>query len=202
MSTFSIFPGKFLLLRIISGKLKGRKLQTLKGLTTRPTLEKTRETIFNILQSRFKLELYEVFDLFAGSGALGLEAYSRGASRVFFIETDRRCYKNLKSNIETLSLTNYCSIFLNDATEWIRSHQWSSKPKLFLLDPPYKSDLAQKVIHTLSQREQNLDRSIIVLETEKEKQMLYPQHFQLIKQKIFGKTRIDFIEILSKSDLW
>jgi len=195
LNIFNIFPGKSALLRIVSGKLKGRKLRTLKGMTTRPTLEKTRETIFNILQSRFKLETFEAFDLFAGSGALGFEAYSRGVSRVHFLEIDRQCYDILKTNIQTLSLNDHCSIFLNDATKWIVNRRWDSRPKLFLLDPPYKSDLAQKTIHALSQIEQMQGQSVIMLETEREKQMVYPEHFQLIRQKIFGKTRIDFIEI-------
>ncbi len=188
------------MLRIISGKLRGRKLRTLKGTNTRPTLEKTRETIFNILQSRFKLESYEAFDLFAGSGALGFEAYSRGATRVQFLETDRHCVKNLKSNIQDLSLTSHCSISLKDATQWIKSGRWSGRPKLFLMDPPYQSDLAQKVIQTLGQEKLMPAHSVIVLETEKDKPINYPEHFELIKQKIIGKTRIDFIEILLRGE--
>jgi 16S rRNA (guanine966-N2)-methyltransferase len=199
-SIFNTFHGNAHLVRIISGKLKGRKLKTLKGTTTRPTLAKTRETIFNILQSRFELEAYEAFDLFAGSGALGFEAYSRGAARVQFLETDRQCYKVLKSNIQSLLLTDHCSISLKDATQWVKGGKWSGGPKkLFLLDPPYKSELAQKIIHTLGQVILMPAQSVIVLETEKDKQMDYPELFQLIKQKVIGKTRIDFIEIISQS---
>ena len=194
---FNTSPGKIGLLRIVSGKLKGRRLPILKGQTTRPTLEKTRETIFNILQSRFRLDAFEAFDLFAGSGALGFEAYSRGVSKVHFLETDRRCYQIIQSNILRLSLADHCSISLNDATQWIKGVIWTGGPKLFLLDPPYKSDLAQNILHTLARTSQIPAQSIIVLETEKDKQFEYPTHFQLIKQKKTGKTRIDFIEILS-----
>ena len=156
--------------------------------------------MFNILQSRFDLETFEVFDLFAGSGALGFEAYSRGASRVEFIETDRQCIKILKSNIQDLTLASHCSISLKDATQWIKRGRWSDDPKLFLLDPPYKSDLAQIIIQTLGQDKSIPVHSVIILETEKDKQINYPEHFQLIKQKIIGKTRIDFTEILFQSE--
>jgi len=144
--------------------------------------------------------MFEAFDLFAGSGALGFEAYSRGVARVQFLETDRQCFKVLKSNIQDLLLTNHCSIFLKDATHWVKSGRWSGRPKLFLLDPPYKSDLAQNIIQTLGQETLMPAHSVIVLETEKDKQIDFPDHFQLIKQKIIGKTRIDFIEILSQSE--
>jgi len=186
------------LLRIISGKLKGRKLRTLKGQSTRPTLEKTRETIFNILQSRLDLTRYEAYDLFAGSGALGFEAFSRGADQVTFIENNRASYTLLKSNIDSLSLSNHCSTTFIDAIRWIKSANWTGKSKLFLLDPPYQSDLLQSVINELGRSPDIPENSAIVLETEKQKEISYPDHFQLFRQKMFGKTRIDFIEIRSQ----
>ncbi len=191
----NIFLGNSALLRIISGKLKGRKLQTLKGLTTRPTLEKTRETIFNILQSHYDLSSFEAVDLFAGSGALGFESYSRGVKNVTFIEIDRSCQKLLKSNVEHLLLAKYCSIIMIDAKRWLKRVQWIGDPQLFLLDPPYQSDLAQAVVDILACDTRIPALSIIVLETEKEKEMIYPKHFQLFRKKVIGKTRIDFIEI-------
>lgn len=189
------FPGNNTLLRIISGKLRGRKLKTLKGSHTRPTLEKTRETIFNILQSRCNLVLFEAIDLFAGSGALGFEAYSRGVKRVVFIDNDRSCQTLLKTNVDQLSLAGHCSIILIDAKRWLKEVKWAGDPVLFFLDPPYKSDLAQAAVDILGQDTGVPIESIIVIETEKGKALDYPEHFQLFRQKFFGKTRIDFIEI-------
>ncbi len=157
--------------------------------------------MFNILQSRFEMEAFEAFDLFAGSGALGFEAFSRGVESVHFFEIDRQCHKVLKSNIQNLLLTDHCSISLKDATQWAKSNKWSGGPKLFLLDPPYNSDLAQKIICTLGQAKSIPEFSVIALETEKDKKLIYPEHFHLGKQQIIGKTRIDFIEIILQTEI-
>lgn len=195
LSTFNTFPGEFDLLRIVSGKLRGRKLRTRKGQTARPTLEKTRESIFNILQSRCNLTEYEALDLFAGSGALGFEAFSRGAARVVFTEIDRAWFALLRSNIQLLSLGDHCSASMTDALRWLQKTSLTGPPKLFLLDPPYRSDLAQKTLDLLGGRNDVPEDSIIVLETTREKELVYPDRIRIFRQKIFGGTRVDFAGI-------
>lgn len=200
LNTYNTSPGKTGLLRIVSGKFRGRKLRTIKGQSTRPTLDKTRETIFNILQSHCDLSSYEAFDLFAGSGALGFEALSRGAERVVFTEINRACISLLKSNIQTLSIEKQCAVYSTDAVKWIGRSRWAGGPKLFLLDPPYQSNLAQKVVDLLGRCDTIPGGSIIVLETLKEKSIAYADHFQPFRQKILGKTRVDFLEIETPAD--
>lgn len=188
------------MLRIISGKLRGRKLKTLKGKTARPTLEKTREAIFNILQNRYDLGRFEACDLFAGSGALGFEAFSRGVKKIIFTDIERSCVTLLKSNIQLLGLERDCSVTLTHALSWIKKTDWSASSKLFLLDPPYQSDLAQSTIDLLGQSSLIPTDHVIVLETEKNKEILYPEGFELVKQKQFGITRLDFVEVTRQTD--
>lgn len=187
------------MLKITSGKLKGRKLLTARGIVARPTLEKTRAAIFDTLQSRFCLKHYVVYDLFAGSGALGLEAFSRGASKARFFESDRRTFVLLLKNIKNLSLENWCEVLFEDAIKWLKRQTWDITPKLFLLDPPYDTTLAQQAIDILSRQKKFLLNSLIVLETEKEHEVRLPNDFFVFRRKQFGKTRLDFIEVQTES---
>ncbi|MCP4753531.1 MAG: 16S rRNA (guanine(966)-N(2))-methyltransferase RsmD [Proteobacteria bacterium] len=188
------------MLRITGGRLKGRKLLTQKGKATRPTLEKTREAIFNTLQSRYDLERYEAYDLFAGSGALGFEAFSRGASGTIFIETNKKNRSLILANIKDLSLEKHCRVLLEDAVRWLKRQKWSGEPKLFLIDPPYESRLAQQTVDSLASRDDIPVQSLMVLETARDWQVAYPDNFSVFSQKQFGKTRLDFIEIQSASE--
>jgi len=183
------------LLRIISGRLKGKKLKTPKGSQTRPTLEKTRDALYNVLQSRYPLEAYEAFDLFSGSGALGFEAYSRGAQKVFFFENNRQGYRQLRQNVALLSLESCCTVYNTDTIQWLKNQSWQGGPKLFLLDPPYQTELAQKTIDIIASKGKSLAESLLVIETEINVAFDYPVFFHLFQQKIFGKTRLDFFEI-------
>ena len=100
-------------LRIVSGKFKGRVLQSPKGLKTRPTQESLREAIFNICQG--SIVGAAVLDLFAGSGAIGFEALSRGASHVTFVEKDHAAIASIRKNIELLEVVHQASLFPQDA---------------------------------------------------------------------------------------
>ena len=185
------------MLRIISGKYKGYKLAAPKGAGTRPTLEKTREIIFDILSSRFKLEAFEAIDLFAGSGALGIEALSRGVCKVLFVEINRSNCRLIQKNIEKLDAMSQCSVWKNDALKWIQLRDWSSFPKLFFLDPPYDSALAQRTVDLITAPQVSLEKSLLVLETNKEKTITYRNNVKLFRQKVVGNTRLDFLMILS-----
>lgn len=184
------------MLKIIGGKLRSRKIKTIQGLETRPTLEKTRGVIFNTLQSRYHLDEYEAYDLFAGSGALGLEAISRGASKAYFLEKNRKAYSLLQKNIKELGVENQCESRCQDATQWLKSHRWNQQQNLFLLDPPYQTAFAQKVIDLLAKQQEQLKESLVVIETGKEITFTIPEGFELFQQKQLAKTRLDFLEIL------
>jgi len=138
-------------MRIIAGEFKGRTIDAPKGRNTRPTTDRIRESLFNWLHHHDDIYLQGavVGDFFAGSGALGLEALSRGAEFAFFCETDRSALQCLKSNIEKLGVTRRVKIFSCDATRLPKAQ----KPcDLLFLDPPYGQGLGEKFLrHAMAQ---------------------------------------------------
>lgn len=124
-------------LRIISGEWRGRKLQAPQGETTRPTSDRTRETLFSMLASRLgSFEGLAVGDFFAGSGALGLEALSRGAASCVFVEQDPPAIRALRANIANLQATTRCDV---RAASVMALGPAKAPLDLILLDPPYDS---------------------------------------------------------------
>jgi 16S rRNA (guanine966-N2)-methyltransferase len=124
-------------MRIIAGEWRGRKLIAPKGEATRPTADRTRETLFNMLTSRLgALEGLKVADLFAGSGALGLEALSRGAEHCLFVEQDRAALDTIRANITALEARSRCEVKAGS----VMALGASAKPyDLILADPPYNT---------------------------------------------------------------
>ncbi|PIS44001.1 MAG: 16S rRNA (guanine(966)-N(2))-methyltransferase RsmD, partial [Ignavibacteria bacterium CG08_land_8_20_14_0_20_37_9] len=123
-------------LRIISGSLKGRMIKAPDSNLTRPTTDKVRETIFNLLHNKIDFDGISVLDFFAGSGALGFESISRGASNVTFIEKNYPIYKNLLENIKSLNLEESCEIVKSDAVQFAK-YTTDKRFNLILADPPF-----------------------------------------------------------------
>lgn len=132
-------------LRITSGYLKGRYINVPKSDLVRPTTERVRETIFNILNNRMSFEGIKVLDMYSGSGALGFECLSRGAIEIHFVEKNSVIYRNLEENIRTLQAEENCTIFKLPAIKFS-----SIKPKveydLILADPPFFKDDIYNVV--------------------------------------------------------
>jgi 16S rRNA (guanine966-N2)-methyltransferase len=121
-------------MRIVSGKWRGRKLVAPAGQSTRPTADRTRETLFSMLASRLgSFEDFRVADLYAGSGALGLEALSRGAAHATFVEIDREALRAIEANVATLGAASRAAIRSMSADSLPKSHPFD----LVLADPPY-----------------------------------------------------------------
>ena len=124
-------------IRIIAGEWRGRKLAAPVGEATRPTADRVRETLFSMLVSRLgSFEDLAVADLFAGSGALGLEALSRGAARCLFVENDASAIRALRANVAALRAQSRCTI---DATSVLALRPAKAPLDLVLLDPPYRT---------------------------------------------------------------
>jgi len=123
-------------LRIISGALKGRMFNAPNSHLTRPTTDRVRETIFNLLNNKIDFEGIRVLDFFAGSGALGFESLSRGAASVTFVEKNFPIYKNLQENIHSLQAEEQCEIAKADAVQYARSSE-GKQFELILADPPF-----------------------------------------------------------------
>lgn len=136
-------------MRIISGELKGRLIKVPDSKLIRPTTDRVRETLFNLLNNRISFDGIKVLDLYAGSGALGLECLSRGAASVDFVERNFVIYKNLSENINSLNLADRCKIY---KMETVKFTSLSSHPSydLILADPPFFKDDIYKVVENIS----------------------------------------------------
>lgn len=131
-------------MKLIAGRFGGHSLKTPSGHQTRPSTARTREALFGLIDARIYLEGAEVLDLFAGTGALGLEAISRGAVLSTFVEEKRQVLDYARENAEKLGVEDKCIFIQGDAVEYVRSY---SGPELDLImaDPPYKLDAMQEM---------------------------------------------------------
>lgn len=125
-------------MRIIAGTYRSRTIVTPKGDATRPTTDRARESLFNILSHSFDLEGIHVLDLFAGSGAFGLEALSRGASHVTFVENDRKALEAITANIKAFDAEKAVSVIRLDVYKWLSGA--SGAYDLVFADPPYDEE--------------------------------------------------------------
>lgn len=131
-------------MRVIAGTHRGRRIAAPPGTGTRPTSDRVREGIFSRLDALGLPSGCIVLDLFAGSGALGIEALSRGATEVTFVENDRRALRSLRSNLETLGLTGRSHVLARDAIEAVERPVIPGAPfTLLFLDPPYRIDKSE-----------------------------------------------------------
>lgn len=129
-------------MRVIAGEARGRRLETREGMEVRPTPERVKEALFNILQ--FQIEGRQVLDLFAGSGQLGLEALSRGAAHAVFVDASRESVEVVKRNIRALGMEGKSSVFQTDFSAFLLRRQ---EPfDIVFLDPPYRSGLLEKAL--------------------------------------------------------
>jgi 16S rRNA (guanine(966)-N(2))-methyltransferase RsmD len=128
-------------MRVIAGKLRSRTLKALPGLDTRPTYDRLKETLFNVITSTGNLEGAIFIDLFAGTGSVGIEALSRGATQVYFVECGRKAVRVIRENLAALQITEGYEILEKRAPEALR--ELSSREvrcRFCFLDPPYKME--------------------------------------------------------------
>jgi 16S rRNA (guanine966-N2)-methyltransferase len=160
-------------MRIIAGKFKGRIVKFPKSNLVRPTTDKNKESIFNYLVHSIDFDGIQVCDIYAGSGSLGLEALSRGASEVHFIEKDFHVSKMLQENISSLDADEQCKIFRMDAIRFSKMSE-HSKYDLILADPPFFKDDIYLVIKNILLNDFLNEEGIILVErsiqTQKEDQ--------------------------------
>jgi 16S rRNA (guanine966-N2)-methyltransferase len=179
-------------MRIIAGKFRSRKLLSPLPTITRPTADRARESIFNIINSLngFKLEDATVLDVFAGSGGLGLEALSRGAAHVTFLEKNPHALTILKQNIACLGVSSQCSVVVGDAT---RPPEASHPVNLVFLDPPYDQAIEEPCLTALHNRSWINAETLIILETSAKRALNLPTNTALIDQRRYGAALISFL---------
>ncbi|BDF66919.1 rRNA methyltransferase [Oscillospiraceae bacterium] len=152
-------------MRVITGTARGRKLKELPGLDTRPTTDKVKESIFNIVQ--FDVEGRRVLDLFAGTGQLGIEALSRGAERCVFVDASKEAARIIKENVSLTGFADRARVTQGDAMSFLTSCR--EKFGLAFLDPPYASDLLDQALERMAAIDIMTENGIIVCESALEK---------------------------------
>jgi len=150
-------------MRIIAGEWRGRKLVAPKGEVTRPTADRTRETLFSMLASRLgTFEGLRVADMFAGSGALGIEALSRGAAHCLFVENDRSAMNVIRENLASLDATNRAAF---ESGSVLSLRPAGEKYDLILLDPPYRTTAGAVALERLLRLDWIGEATWVALET-------------------------------------
>ena len=156
------------ILRVVSGKARGTNLYSLEGLNTRPTLDRVKESLFNIIQKQ--LVDAKVLDLFAGSGALGIEAISRGAQSVVFCDKSFEAVNIIKKNIEKTHFANQAKILNKDYKNCLQTLK--NEFDIIFLDPPYKADFAVEAVKEILNQNLLAEDGIIIIETDEEQREL------------------------------
>ena len=181
-------------MRIVGGRLRGRVLNAPASRAIRPTSERLRESIFDILTHRFPdlLEGARVVDLFAGSGALGFEALSRGASFALLVDDGAEARALLRGNVEALSLGGVTRIWRADATKLGRAPAGAPFTVAFL-DPPYGKDLAGPALAALAVGGWLAAGALCVVEEAAKAKIAAPEGFGVEDERIYGDTKILFL---------
>lgn len=184
-------------MRIIGGRYRGATLDTPTGEQTRPTLDRGRENLFNILGNvPYVRQLVDghVVDVFAGSGALGLESYSRGAGHVTFVENNRNALSALHKNISKINAENHTTVLTTNATALPKNTNIPGD--IVLLDAPYYQNLHESCLGSLYNKGWISPQTLIVLQQAPDEPIHIPPWASVIKDKTYGKaTRFILLSI-------
>ncbi len=180
-------------MRVVAGKFKGRKLKTPRGLFVRPTSDRVKEALFSIVGSEIRGANF--LDLFAGTGSVGLEAFSRGAASVTFVEKDRIAVKILKQNLSIIENREDVKVLCSDvfrALKFLHSHK--KVYNFIFMDPPYASNLVFQVLKGIEKYNLLCRGGFIIVERGKEEEI--ERHgdteFRIINKKKYGSTFLMF----------
>lgn len=180
-------------MRIVGGRLRGRPLRAPASDATRPTSDRLRETLFDVLAHRYgdPVVRARVADLFAGTGALGLEALSRGASHALFVEDGSDARALIRDNVEALGVAGLCRIFRRDAT---RLGDVQGAPfDLAFLDPPYGQRLGEAALLSLHRGRWLASGALCVLEEAANAVIALPEGFELVERRVVGVAQLLFV---------
>ncbi|MCK5295299.1 MAG: 16S rRNA (guanine(966)-N(2))-methyltransferase RsmD [Alphaproteobacteria bacterium] len=182
-------------MRIISGKHRGKKLETPKGMATRPTSDRARESVFNILSHHVSgFSKIAVLDVFAGSGALGLEALSRGAENSIFIDSSKDAINAINKNLHSMKLADKAVVFKTDV---LKLKKWQGQPcSLVFLDPPYDENLLVPALVALKEKGWIAEKALCVAEMLRDADFEPPKGFEIFDERTYGKAKIVFLRVL------
>ncbi len=184
------------MMRIITGKARGIRLDTLEGEATRPTAERVKEAVFSMLQ--FDIENRTVLDLFAGSGQMGLEALSRGAESAVFVDKSKNAIKIIEKNIAKTKLAHSCTVNNSDSLDFIKRNK-GKKFDIIFVDPPYASGLYAPVLKCLYENEILKPSTIVICESDFNGILEHDADLQSVysikKTSKYSKTVITILEM-------
>ena len=178
-------------MRIIGGIRRGAKLVECKSLSVRPTGQRVREAIFNLLDGgRFTpiVKNATILDLFAGTGALGLEAISRGANEAYFIERDQQAIKTLRANIQKLGFIDTTTVLAGSLENITR---WAYPPAdVVFCDAPYTNNITSQTIQNIARIGAIRQGALVIIEMPKKDELTLPYEFKFADKRIYGISSI------------
>ena len=174
-------------MRVISGSARGRRLKELQGMDTRPTTDKVKESLFNIIQ--FEIEGRRVLDLFGGTGQLGIEALSRGADHCTFVDMRKEAAALIRENLRLTGLSERSRVVQGDALSFLSS--CGEKFDVILLDPPYHTELLEKSVKRVTEFDILREHGIMICESAAEReQPALPPPYERGREYRYGKIRL------------
>lgn len=172
-------------MKVISGKYKGRKIEGFDIEGTRPTMDRVKESLFATIQNYVKESV--VLDLFSGSGNLGIEALSEGASYAYLVDKNIKCIKAINKNINNIGIENVKVLNMDYK---LALKQINKKLDLIFLDPPYKTSLIEDSLKLIDEYDLLSDDGLIVCESDDVDKIIYSNKYESIKEKRYGDKYI------------
>lgn len=185
-------------MRIIAGKARRLPLRTLPGRDTRPTTDRIKETLFNMLAP--ELEGAYFLDLFAGSGQIGLEAVSRGSAYCVFVDNNRKACEVIADNMNFTKMAGQCMLMNTDAMSALRRLEGKYSFDLIFMDPPYNQNLEAEILQYLAHSTLVKDSASIIVEADEHTDFSYVNElgYTLVKEKIYKTNKHMFLTLKSK----
>lgn len=184
-------------MKIIGGEFKGKKLKSVKKAKIRPTSARVKTSIFDILKD--EIEGKKILDLYAGTGALGIEALSRGADFVTFVDSSHKSIEIIKKNLEELKFKDKTKTFKLDSLRFLRKESLENQRcvgikryDIIFCDPPYQKEIVTKVLDLTSETDLLEKNGIFILEHHKKEILQEKKNLVLIKEKRVGDTVVSF----------
>lgn len=180
-------------MRVISGKCRGTKLEAPEGMKTRPTTDRIKETLFNIIA--FDLPGCKFLDLFSGSGGIGIEALSRGAEKCIFIDNSYEATGCINKNLQKTGLQNLGIVYNIDIYSGIKKlGSQNEKFDIIFLDPPYNLEGLNEIFEEIVNSDLLAEKGYIILENASEAIKINNEKLELVREKVYKTTTLSFFE--------
>jgi len=184
-------------MRIITGSARGMRLETLPGEDTRPTPERVKEAIFSMIQ--FDIEGRRVFDVFAGTGQLGLEALSRGAASALLCDSNPEAAELIKRNAQHTKLYDRCRVLRSDATSLIRSLSGREQFDIIFVDPPYADKSIGAIVNSLRKYNLCAPGAVVIAESD-QREPIEVEGFEIRRHNRYGRVYITVYDFIGSGE--